>query len=66
MFQIKGLTNYLASNDGSTVESYFVKMENFESFYVLPAGIIPPNPAELLMDKKVDEMFADLKSKSII
>ena len=58
-----GVTNYLASNDGSTIESYFIKMENFESFYVLPAGIIPPNPAELLMDKKVDEMFADLKDK---
>lgn len=56
-----GVTNYLASNDDSSIENYFVKMDNFESFYVLPAGIIPPNPAELLMNKKVDEMFASLK-----
>ena len=59
----KGVTNYLASNNGSNIEDYFVKMDGFDSFYVLPAGIIPPNPAELLMDKKVDEMFTSLKNK---
>lgn len=59
----KGITNYLASNENSNIEDYFVKMESYDSFYILPAGVIPPNPAELLMNKKVNEMFTNLKSK---
>jgi Mrp family chromosome partitioning ATPase len=31
--------------------------------HVLPAGVIPPNPAELLMSKKVDKVFQTLKAQ---
>lgn len=55
-----GVTNYLASNK-VTIQDYLVNQKNYEQFDVLPAGIIPPNPAELLMGKRVGEMFDELK-----
>jgi capsular exopolysaccharide synthesis family protein len=57
-----GVTNYLSSND-LKIEDLVVKQKGFENFYVLPAGIIPPNPAELLMSKKVDLFFNALKAQ---
>ncbi|MGM8362803.1 GumC family protein [Flavobacterium sp. ARAG 55.4] len=58
----RGITNYLSSKD-LNIEDLIVKKEGFEAFYVLPAGIIPPNPAELLMNKKVNTLFEDLKQQ---
>ena len=36
---------------------------NFENLYILPAGVIPPNPTELLMSKKVGELFTQFKKE---
>lgn len=58
----RGLTNYL-SGTADNLNDYIVKQSGYEEFYVLPAGVIPPNPAELLMSKKVDAMFALLKKE---
>jgi capsular exopolysaccharide synthesis family protein len=58
----QGLTNYLSSND-LRIEDLVVKCDGYENLYVLPAGIIPPNPAELLMNKKVETLFNELKSQ---
>jgi tyrosine-protein kinase Etk/Wzc len=58
----KGVTNYLSSKD-LKLEDLIVKQDGFEDFHILPAGIIPPNPAELLMSKKVDLLFDELKSQ---
>jgi len=58
----RGVTNYLSSKD-LKLDDLIVKQEGFEDFHVLPAGVIPPNPAELLMGKKVDEMFDTLKKQ---
>jgi len=57
-----GLTNYLSSNNVK-IEDYIVKHKGFEQLYVLPAGSIPPNPTELLMNKKVDELFEQFKKE---
>ena len=57
-----GVTNYLSTKD-IQIENFIVKYPGFEDFNVLPAGIIPPNPAELLMNKKVDTLFETLKNK---
>ena len=56
----KGLTNFLSSNDAD-IKNFLVKQKGYEHFDILPAGIIPPNPAELLMSKKVDDLFNSLK-----
>jgi tyrosine-protein kinase Etk/Wzc len=58
----RGVTNYLSSKD-LVLEDLIVKYNGYEDFYILPAGIIPPNPAELLMNKKVDTLFETLKKQ---
>ena len=58
----RGLTNYLAQK-GNGLHDYIVKLDGFEHLYVLPAGIVAPNPVELLMSEKVDMMFAELKKE---
>jgi len=58
----KGLTNYLSSKDDD-INNYIIKHNGFEEFYVLPSGVIPPNPAELLMSKKVNTLFEQLKKE---
>ncbi|MBK0371279.1 GumC family protein [Flavobacterium agrisoli] len=56
----RGLTNYLSSKEAS-LEDLIVKHPDFENFYILPAGTIPPNPAELLMSQKIEVLFDQLK-----
>lgn len=58
----KGLTNYLSSVDND-YNNYIVQYPGFEQFYIMPAGIIPPNPAELLMSHKLEELLTSLKSE---
>jgi tyrosine-protein kinase Etk/Wzc len=58
----QGVTNYLSSKE-LNIEDLIVKQKGFENFFILPAGIIPPNPAELLMSKKVDALFQNLKTQ---
>lgn len=57
-----GLTNYLSAND-KNVQDYIIKHKGYENFYILPSGVIPPNPAELLMGKKVSQLFEELKKE---
>lgn len=58
----RGLTNYLSSSD-MELNSIIVKQEGYKEFYIMPPGVIPPNPAELLMSDKVSEMFNTLKEQ---
>ncbi len=58
-----GITNYLTSKNSISIQDYIVKMDGFKNLSVLPAGIIPPNPAELLMHEKVGVMFDELKKE---
>lgn len=57
-----GVTQYLYK-DGISLDDVIFKVPGFESFYVLPCGISPPNPAELLMSSKLEKMFEDLKKQ---
>jgi len=54
-----GLTNYLIGK--VTAEALPVKVEGYENLYVLPCGPIPPNPSELLLDPKLNDLFTYLK-----
>ncbi|WP_309640381.1 polysaccharide biosynthesis tyrosine autokinase [Flavobacterium sp.] len=58
----KGLTNYLSKNN-EDIHDYIVKLDDFENFYVLPSGIVPPNPVDLLMNNRIDEMFEQVKKE---
>ncbi len=54
-----GLTNYLLGK--VKAEDLPVPVEGQTNLFVLPCGPVPPNPAELLLDPKLDELFAYLK-----
>lgn len=59
-----GLTQYLA-NDDVTLDSIIVKhpIGDIPGLDIILAGPIPPNPAELLVSKRVDDMFSQLRDK---
>jgi capsular exopolysaccharide synthesis family protein len=57
-----GLTDYLSSGKVEINDCIF-KSNNFENLYILPAGVIPPNPTELLMSKKLGELFTQFKKE---
>jgi tyrosine-protein kinase Etk/Wzc len=54
-----GITNYLIGK--AELKDLIKPVPGHENLYVLGCGPIPPNPAELLLDPKVEEMFAWLK-----
>lgn len=55
-----GLTQYLSSDQYSLTD-IIIKAPVMENFDIIQAGPIPPNPAELLISEKVDEMFSQLR-----
>lgn len=61
-----GLSNYLsgytASGEvGETDVLKYIKETEVENLYLLPAGSIPPNPSELLINEKTINMMPRLK-----
>jgi len=54
-----GVTNYLSDN---TVKVDDI-IQHQEGFDLIPAGILAPNPAELLMDNRLDELMNELRSR---
>ena len=55
------LTNYLA-DETIAMNDLFVK-SNYPNLTIIPAGVIPPNPSELLQDDKLDALFAELRQQ---
>lgn len=55
----KGLSNLLIDN--VTYRKSYVKATKYENLYVLPSGVIPPNPSELLGSKKNKNLLEILK-----
>lgn len=53
-----GVTNYLSDN---TVKVDDI-IQHQEGFDLIPAGILAPNPAELLMDNRLDELMSELRT----
>lgn len=57
-----GLTNYLA--DASVqVDDIIRPVEGVEGLDIIPAGTVPPNPAELLMDERLDKLVEELRQR---
>lgn len=54
-----GLTNYLLGK--ATIESLPIPVEGIANLFVLPCGPVPPNPADLLLDTKIDNLFQWLR-----
>ncbi len=56
----QGLTSYL-SGAVDDVTSLVVRLDEACNLDMLPAGITPPNPAELLMSDRLDQCMEELK-----
>ncbi|MFC0776002.1 GumC family protein [Terrimonas alba] len=54
-----GISNFLVGK--ADLKSLILPISGHENLFVLPCGPIPPNPAELLLDEKVTELFAWLR-----
>jgi tyrosine-protein kinase Etk/Wzc len=57
----EGITNYLVSN--ISIESIVQRSTIDENLYFIGSGPIPPNPVELLMSKKMEELFVYLRKE---
>ena len=55
------LTSYLA-DESYSVDDLIVKSE-FSNLDILPSGVIPPNPNELLQGERLDQLFAELRQR---
>ncbi|MEO6070833.1 MAG: polysaccharide biosynthesis tyrosine autokinase, partial [Chitinophagaceae bacterium] len=54
-----GLTNYLLGK--VTLQDLPVSVPEQENLFVLPCGPVPPNPAEMLLDEKLADLFVYLR-----
>ena len=58
----KGISNYL-SGQTDDFKSLIVKFPEHDSLYVLPVGVIPPNPTELVADDRFKQLITSLKAE---
>ena len=55
-----GVTNFIINSDIS-VDDITVKAPNIENLFIISSGDIAPNPAELLMNPRIKEIFSIVK-----
>jgi capsular exopolysaccharide synthesis family protein len=55
----KGITNFIVGSLSLSEIVYSVPDQ--ENLFVIPCGPVPPNPAEMLLDEKVDLLFRELR-----
>ncbi|HUR12018.1 MAG TPA: polysaccharide biosynthesis tyrosine autokinase [Flavitalea sp.] len=57
----KGLTNFIIGN--VELDAVIHPVPDVENLFVMPCGPVPPNPAEMLLNERVAEMFDRLKER---
>lgn len=57
----KGVTNYILDNTLKIADISFTLEGDNSNVSIVTSGIKPPNPAELLMHERVDELFGELQ-----
>lgn len=58
---IAGITQYLASPGSTDIMSLCQKSDVSDNLYILPGGIVPPNPTELVSRRSLDDAINILK-----
>jgi tyrosine-protein kinase Etk/Wzc len=56
----KGITNFLVGK--AELEELPIKVPGYDNLFAISCGPVPPNPSELLLDSRVEELFAWLKN----
>jgi len=58
----KGVTNYI-TNEELSLDDLIFKLEDYENLDIISSGVVPPNPAELLMTKRTENLFTIVKEE---
>ncbi len=58
----KGLTNYL-SGEVSDIQELIAPAQDGSRVKIMPAGPLPPNPTELLMDERMSQLIEQLRKE---
>lgn len=58
----EGLTDYI-SDKSKNIKDVTIQVENNPFLHIIPSGTIPPNPAEILMSDRVEELFKQVKKE---
>ena len=56
-----GITNYIIGK--SSFDELPIPVPGVENLYVIPCGPVPPNPSELLLDKRLDDLIEKVKAE---
>ena len=59
----EGLSNLLVNKEWKEKYNDFIKQTKIKNLYVIPTGPFPPNPSELLANKKFKELIDLLKQE---
>lgn len=59
--QAAGITQYLASPASTDLMSLCQKSDMSDNLYIIPGGIVPPNPTELVARRSLDDAIDILK-----
>ena len=57
----RGLSNFLVGE--CSLEEILKPHQDIDNLFYISSGIIPPNPTELLVSERIDELFRDLKQE---
>ncbi len=58
----KGITNYITDEE-IALDDIIFNIPEIKSLDIIASGVIPPNPAELLMTKRVENLFSIVKQE---
>lgn len=58
----EGISSYLSGTEDN-VQKLIHRSSEFPNLYVLPGGIIPPNPNELILSKRLDLLIEELRKQ---
>ena len=61
LINVKGITHFMLGQ--VPAESIPIPIPNTENLWIVPAGIVPPNPSEMIMDPRMAEFLAYLKTQ---
>ncbi|MFT4095338.1 MAG: polysaccharide biosynthesis tyrosine autokinase [Niabella sp.] len=56
-----GFSNFMVGN--KTLNEIIIPVQDEAHLFILPCGPIPPNPAELLLNEKIGELFTQLRAQ---
>ena len=59
----KGQLTYYLSDSDVALDDIIVPSGEHKNLDIIPCGMVPPNPSELLQTKRLDDLFAELRKR---